>query len=56
VLGKNHTPPGRLTVAAICTLDEVDGAPRMFADQVQELDTFASGASFERCQKPHGRP
>ena len=29
VLGENHTPPQRLTVAAACTLDEVDGAPRI---------------------------
>jgi osmotically inducible protein OsmC len=29
VLGENHTPPERLTVAAACTLDEVDGAPRI---------------------------
>jgi osmotically inducible protein OsmC len=29
VLGENHTPPERLTVAATCTLDEVDGAPRI---------------------------
>ena len=29
VLGKNRTPPERLTVTAACTLDEVDGAPRI---------------------------
>src|SRR5215217_1670643 len=29
VLGENHTPPKRLTVTAACTLDEVDGAPRI---------------------------
>jgi osmotically inducible protein OsmC len=29
VLGENHTPPERLTVTAACTLDEVDGAPRI---------------------------
>ena len=29
VLGENHTPPDRLTVSAACTLDEVDGAPRI---------------------------
>jgi lipoyl-dependent peroxiredoxin len=28
-LGENHTPPERLTVTAACTLDEVDGAPRI---------------------------
>jgi lipoyl-dependent peroxiredoxin len=29
VLGENQTPPKRLTVSAACTLDEVDGAPRI---------------------------
>jgi osmotically inducible protein OsmC len=29
VLGENQTPPERLTVTAACTLDEVDGAPRI---------------------------
>jgi lipoyl-dependent peroxiredoxin len=29
VLGENHTPPERLVVTAACTLDEVDGAPRI---------------------------
>jgi osmotically inducible protein OsmC len=29
VLGENKTPPERLTVSAACTLDEVDGAPRI---------------------------
>jgi osmotically inducible protein OsmC len=29
VLGENHTPPQRLTVNTACTLDEVDGAPRI---------------------------
>jgi len=29
VLGENHTPPKRLTITAACTLDEVDGAPRI---------------------------
>lgn len=28
-LGENRTPPERLTVTAACTLDEVDGAPRI---------------------------
>jgi lipoyl-dependent peroxiredoxin len=31
VLGENHTPPDRLTVSAACTLDEVEGAPRITA-------------------------
>jgi osmotically inducible protein OsmC len=29
VLGGNETPPDRLAVKAACTLDEVDGAPRI---------------------------
>ena len=29
MLGENHTPPERLTVNAACTLDEVDGAPKI---------------------------
>src|SRR3954471_10958078 len=29
VLGENHTPPERLAVTAACTLDEVEGAPRI---------------------------
>jgi osmotically inducible protein OsmC len=29
MLGENHTPPERVTVHASCTLDEVDGAPRI---------------------------
>jgi len=31
VLGENHIRPERLTVGAACTLDEVDGAPRITA-------------------------
>jgi osmotically inducible protein OsmC len=29
VLGENKTPPERLAVSAVCTLDEVEGAPRI---------------------------
>ncbi len=29
VLGEEHTPPERVSVSAACTLDEVDGAPRI---------------------------
>jgi lipoyl-dependent peroxiredoxin len=29
LLGENHTPPERVVVNAACTLDEVDGAPRI---------------------------
>jgi osmotically inducible protein OsmC len=34
VLGENQTPPERLTVAAACTLDEVDGAPRITTSEL----------------------
>ncbi|MGH2889711.1 MAG: OsmC family peroxiredoxin [Solirubrobacteraceae bacterium] len=29
VLGEAHTPPERVTIGAECTLDEVDGAPKI---------------------------
>ena len=29
MLGENHTPAERLTVSAACTLDEIDGAPKI---------------------------
>ncbi len=29
VLGENETPPERLAVSAVCTLEEVEGAPRI---------------------------
>jgi osmotically inducible protein OsmC len=29
VLGENQSPPDRLTVTATCTLDEIEGAPRI---------------------------
>jgi lipoyl-dependent peroxiredoxin len=29
VLGENQTPPERVAVNAVCTLDEVEGAPRI---------------------------
>ena len=29
MLGENHTPPERVVVNAACTLDEVDGAPKV---------------------------
>ena len=34
VLGENKTPPERLTVTAACTLDEVDGAPRITTSEL----------------------
>lgn len=35
MLGENHTPPERVVVEADCTLDEVDGAPRITAVQLR---------------------
>src|SRR5438046_7466725 len=37
LLGENKTPPERLTVSAACTLDEVDGAPRITTVQLSVL-------------------
>jgi lipoyl-dependent peroxiredoxin len=34
VLGENHTPPERLTVTAACSLEEVDGAPRITTSEL----------------------
>ena len=34
VLGQNHTPPERLVVSAACTLDEVDGAPKVTTSEL----------------------
>ena len=53
-LGENETPPQRLTVAAACTLDEVDGAPRITTVQltvrarVPALDTLGLERSVAR--------
>ena len=50
VLGENKTPPERMAVSAACTLDEVEGAPRITTveltvrAQVPGLDA----ADFER--------
>ena len=35
VLGENHTPPERLMVSAVCTLDEVDGAPKVTTSELK---------------------
>src|SRR5689334_24383711 len=35
LLGENHTPPERVDVEVDCTLDEVDGAPRITAVQLR---------------------
>jgi osmotically inducible protein OsmC len=45
MLGENHTPPERLTVCARCTLDEVDGAPRI---TTVELSVRARVAGLEQ--------
>jgi lipoyl-dependent peroxiredoxin len=45
VLGENHVAPERLTVTAMCTLDEVDGAPRITG---AELTVLARAASLDR--------
>jgi lipoyl-dependent peroxiredoxin len=45
VLGENHVAPDRLTVTAMCTLDEVDGAPRITA---AELTVLARAPSLDR--------
>jgi lipoyl-dependent peroxiredoxin len=34
VLGEAHKPPEQLTVTAACTLDEVDGAPRITSGEL----------------------
>jgi len=34
VLGENRTPPERLEVSAACTLDEVDGAPKVTTSEL----------------------
>ena len=45
VLGENHTPPERLVVSAACTLDEVDGAPKVTSS---ELSVRARVPGIER--------
>ena len=35
MLGENHTPPERLVVSAACTLDEVDGAPKLTSSELR---------------------
>ena len=58
-LGERHTPPERIAVEAKCTLDEVDGAPRITVVELQveaavpDLDAAgfsdALGAANELC-------
>jgi osmotically inducible protein OsmC len=56
VLGENHTPPDRLTVRASCTLDEVEGAPRVTTVELN-VDARVPGldrGEFERHVKQAG--
>jgi len=50
MLGDNHTPPERLAVNAACTLDEVDGAPRITTIEltVRARVSGLEQASFEQ--------
>jgi lipoyl-dependent peroxiredoxin len=45
VLGESHVSPERLTVTAVCTLAEVDGAPRITG---AELTVLARVPSLDR--------
>src|SRR5947199_2424998 len=49
MLGEDHAPPERLAVNAACTLDEVDGAPRITTVtlQVRARVPGLEQASFE---------
>ena len=57
VLGENHTPPERLTVSAACTLDEIDGAPRITSVEltvrarVPELDKAGLGRNVAQASE-----
>src|SRR5438034_4544967 len=50
VLGENETPPDRVAVSAACTLDEVEGAPRIttVALSVRAQVPRLEAAVFER--------
>ncbi len=51
VLGENHTPPERLAVSGACTLDEIDGAPRITTVElaVRAQVPGLEQADFEHC-------
>jgi lipoyl-dependent peroxiredoxin len=51
VLGENETPPERLAVSAACTLDEVDGAPRI---TTVELTVRARVPGLDQAGFEHG--
>lgn len=56
MLGENHTPPEHLVVNAACTLDEIDGAPRI---TTVELTVRARVPGLEQASFEHtarGRP
>ena len=50
MLGENHTPPERLVVSAACTLDEVDGAPKVTRSELSVRARVAGieAADFEQ--------
>jgi lipoyl-dependent peroxiredoxin len=54
ILGEGHTPPERLTVAAECTLDEVEGAPKItsvslsISGRLRGIDQAGFGEAVER--------
>jgi lipoyl-dependent peroxiredoxin len=50
MLGEDHTPPERLAIDATCTLDEVDGAPRIttIALNIRARVPGVAQASFEQ--------
>src|SRR5258707_11028059 len=50
ILAKNHTPPERLAVSAVVTLDEVDGANTITASELEVVGRVAGidQAALER--------
>lgn len=56
MLGENHTPPERLTVNAVCTLDQLDGAPRITTVEliVRARVPGVEQASFEQNRRASG--
>lgn len=53
-LGENHTPAQRLVVAAACTLDEVDGAPRITTVELN-VRAWVPGLEAEAFEELAGR-
>jgi osmotically inducible protein OsmC len=56
ILGEAHTPPERLTVKAECTLDEVEGAPKITSVSlsISALVRGIDQASFEEALERAG--